>query len=182
MTLKEVTEEIVSNANLEALSIIARARDTVEEQEKKTKIEIEEYRKNVNEKTKNFLLSFEQQELANARAEARKRVLKAKQELVDEVIESTKENLVNLDKKRKTVFLEKLKKLAENEIKVERILVNKSDKALLKVKEVVEGSLMGGLIAENKDGTIRLDLSLNELIESQKQDLIVKICERLFSK
>ena len=90
----------------------------------------------------------------------------------------------------KEKLYQSLLKKAEKEIDVYAVYVNKSDfdvvksiaKSILKNKESIkEEEILGGIIAENKDGTIRVDYSFDSLLEEFRQKSLADISEKLFT-
>ena len=74
----------------------------------------------------------------------------------------------------------KLLEKAKNDIEVEKIYCNKKDLKLLKEFNAEAMDMTGGLIAENKDGTVRVDYSFDTMLQTIKENELQSINKVLF--
>jgi vacuolar-type H+-ATPase subunit E/Vma4 len=182
MSLQNVKEEIVSQASQEAEKVLDQARQDASEVSQKAKLEVSDYKKQAEENFAKMQEATERKMLAAARFDAQRLIMNSKKELVDEVIENVKKNLANLTKTDRKKFLQGLLVKAKKEIDVSVVRVNKNDTSLITGVKTSNTNISGGLIAENKEGTISVDLSVEELLETAKSDLVVELSGVLFGK
>ncbi|HLC95758.1 MAG TPA: hypothetical protein VJH97_00340 [Candidatus Nanoarchaeia archaeon] len=101
-------------------------------------------------------------------------LLAAKQKLIHEAVEKAKHQL------RATDYPVKLLQKAQAELDVARVYCNPHDAKHIKGIEVVTRDLDGGIIAENKDGTVSVDYSYTTLLDVLKGKYLAEIAEVLF--
>ncbi|MFC1754733.1 V-type ATP synthase subunit E family protein, partial [Thermoproteota archaeon] len=74
---------------------------------------------------------------------------------------------------------------AKKEIEVEYVYANRNDQKIIdRIPGVKfrEGDFSGGIIAENKDGSIRVDYSFEELLDSIEKENMQEIAAKLFGE
>ncbi|MFC1768243.1 V-type ATP synthase subunit E [Nanoarchaeota archaeon] len=176
MGLEEVRDEFLDEASREKDAIIEKANeeasqimDQAKKQEaEKKELDIENIKKSSEEN--------EMREIAAANLEVKKNLLSEEKRLIKDVLDKTKTRLSNLKANEREEIVEKLLKKAEAELEIGKILCRKDDASFFSGKyEVEETNIIGGFIAENKDGSISIDLSfdtlLNELSEKHSQEI-----------
>lgn len=171
MGLEEVKQEIldkgeneVKKSETDTLKEIKAMRQKAEElirEKKKEKAKELEFHKE----------HFKQKKEAEANAEARYLILEKKRGLIEKAIAEAKKRL----KKNEKRYLNELLAKAQKEIDVERIYCNQQLKG---VNTIVKD--INGLIAENNDGSISIDLSFDTLLSRIKDAYLKEISEVLF--
>ncbi|MFC1690794.1 V-type ATP synthase subunit E family protein [Nanoarchaeota archaeon] len=181
MGLEKVKDEILNNADKNAQSIIAEGLkeadlvlselgDKTKELEEKTQGEI-----------KNLLAAVERRDIASAKFEAKRMILDKKKELIDEAFEKAKQNIANLESGKNRQIVKDLIKKAKLELPdIKTIYANKKDKANVTGLNFREIDIIGGIIAENSDASIRVDYSFDTLLEDMKEKELQNISEMLF--
>jgi vacuolar-type H+-ATPase subunit E/Vma4 len=159
---------ITDGASKQAKAIIAEA----EEKAKERKIEAQQ-------KTKELCEQMEKKEIASGRLEAKKLLLLSRKAQIDMVFESLDLEKA-LSKAERKKILESLKKKAQGEIDVGKLYVSETDKDL--VPGARPRPIMGGLIAESKDGTTMVDYSFDTMLEEIKSKHIAEMTGILFGK
>ena len=180
MGLETVKEEILSNAKEQSNSLIAEARKEANRIMREAENKIEEMKVKSEADIKRMLDTIKRQELANAELENKKMLLEAKKEVIESVFSDTKKKLENLDDKKMEAIIKILLEKAKNEIEVAHIYCNKKDTKLLKGFSAETTEIIGGLIAENKERTIRVDYSFDTILESIKENELQSISKLLF--
>ncbi len=169
---KQEADRILKNAESEANQLISTA-------EKDSKAELERVKAELEEK----IDVIKSEKLAAAKLDAKKIVAEGKEAAVLAAIDALYEELKNFTKtKRYGDWLSRLAKEAEKELGKDIIIhVRKGHGKYLKSKKVVEDlDSVGGLIAETKDGSVRLNLTFESII-SKKEDLLrASIAKMLF--
>ena len=180
MGLEAVKEEVIRSAKTQKGSLIAEARkETVrvmDEAEKK----ILEIKEKSDAETKRVVDLIKKQELASAELENKKMLLEAKKQMIDRVFIEVQKRVDGLGSKKREEYMGKLLEKAKNDIEVEKIYCNKKDLKLLKEFNAEAMDMTGGLIAENKDGTVRVDYSFDTMLQTIKENELQSINKVLF--
>jgi len=180
MGLEKVKDEIVEKAKEQASLAVSQAKSkaghTLREAEKK----IEEYRNASLEDAKNVMVDIKRQEIARAELEAKKMFLQSKKEIIDEVMENAKKELLKSKEREMSDLISSLLNKAKNDIEIEYVYCNKMDSKFIKGCNVKEAEISGGLIAENKEQTIRVDYSFDTLFQSMRENKLQEIAQELF--
>lgn len=198
MTIKDINEKIISDAQIQADKIITQAEDKAKEIIKKGKEEADNI--------KNIILGKNNQEaslkkskiLTEANLEARKIILSEKQKIVEGAFNKALESILKLDDKDYHNFIKKL--ILDNiEKGDETIFIASSDKnkiskdfiedinKTLEVKDK-KGELklstsylpiQGGVIIGS--GKVRKNISLELLLKKVREESEIEICKYLFA-
>lgn len=127
---------------------------------------------------------IEQQETSRAEFEAKRRVLTAKRALWERLKKETLSTLEGLDDDRRRTYLEKLLEQARKDIPEGIVHVRKQDEGLLGNTRGfdVQGDLeaIGGLVVEDPQGTVSLDLRFETLLEDLWSQVLKEESKRLF--
>ncbi len=180
MGLEALKEEILNSAKEQANSLIAEARKEANRIMKEAEKKIEEMKEKSDIETKKMLDTIKRQELASAELENKKILLEAKKQIIESVFIEAKKRLENLDDKKRESYLKKLLEKAKNDIEIEYVYCNKKDTKFLKGFNVEIANIIGGLIAENKERTIRVDYSFETLLQGIKENELQNINKLLF--
>ena len=180
MGLESVKEEILNTAKEQAQSLIAEARKETNKIMKEADKKIEEMKEKSEAETKKMLDMLKRQELANAELENKKMLLEAKKQVIESVFAEVSKKLGNLEEKKREAYTKKLLERIKKDIEPAYIYCNKKDAKFLKGFNVEHINIMGGLIAENKDRTIRVDYSFEALLENIKENEIINVNKMLF--
>ncbi len=113
-------------------------------------------------------------EVARAELEAKRIALQAQREVLDEVLERAKERLLDTGSRER--LTEALVNAHQDEIREGVVLCRPGDVPLLKrlVKGEVRGELpgIGGLVVESPDGSHRVDLTFETLLDELWEDVV----------
>ena len=180
MGLETVKEEILNSAEEQANSLTAEARKEANRIMKEVEKKIEEMREKSESETKRMLDTIKRQELASAELENKKMLLEAKKQLIDSVFAEARKRLENLDDKKKEAHIKKLLEKAKNDIEISSVYCNKKDAKFVKGFNVEVADIIGGVMAENREKTIRVDYSFDTILESIKESELQNISKILF--
>lgn len=180
MGLEAVKEEILNSAKERANSIIADARKEANRILKEAEKKIEAIREKTDLETKKIMDAIKRQELSSAEFENKKMLLEAKKQVIDAVFAEVRGKLENLDDKRRESYTKKLLEKVKSDIEAEHVYCSKKDAKFIKGHKVEPVDITGGLIAENKDKTIRVDYSFETLLQSIKDSELQGISKILF--
>ena len=180
MGLENVKKEIIREAEKKAKEINAEYAGKIDSLTAKSTEEISEYRANAEQHANQLIHTTERKMLAAARFDAQRNVLDAKKVALDSVLDSVTDHFVNMKSAEKKKFLQKLLKSAKDEIDVKVVHLNKHDVKLLTGVTTKPADIAGGLIAESKDGSVSINLSVEELVAAAREKLLVELSEVLF--
>ena len=180
MGLETVKEEILSSAKSQANSLIAEARKEANKIMKEAENKIEEMKEKSEAEAKRMLDTIKRQELASAELENKKMLLEAKKQVIESVFVDSRRRLESLDDKKREAYIKKLLEKAKNDIKIATIYCNKKDAKLFKEFNVESAFIIGGLIAENKEKTVRVDYSFETISQGIQENELQNINKILF--
>ena len=180
MGLEKVKDEVLNNANKEASRIREQAdneaRRIVEESEEK----INDYRKKVSDETKSIIKTIKNREKASAELELKKLSLEAKKDLIEQVFAGVKNKIEKLSQAKRKELIKKLVEKAKNEIDVKLIYCSQKDMRFVEGFDAKEETIFGGIIAENADGSIRVDYSYDSLLQNLREKYLGDVAKILF--
>ena len=180
MGLENVKEEILNSAKEQSNSLIAEARKEASRIAKEAEKKAEEMKEKSETEIKRMLDDIKRRELANAELEIKKMLLEAKKQIIDAVFAESWKRLESLDDKKREVCIKSLAEKAKKEIEISTVFCNKKDAKFIKEFKV-ENMEMSGLIAENKEKTIRVDYSFGTMLQSIKENELQSINKILFA-
>ncbi len=181
MGLEAVKEEILNSAKEQSNSLLAEARKEANKIMREAENKIEEMKEKNDLETKKILDMIKRQELASAELENKKMILEAKKQVIENVFSEAKKKLESLDDKKREAYVKKLLEKAKSDIEVAHVYCNKRDIKFLKDFNAETAEIIGGLIAENKEKTIRVDYSFETLLQSIKENELQDINKMLFA-
>ena len=86
----------------------------------------------------------------------------------------------NLADKKPEAYIKKLLEKAKNDIEVAHVYCSKKDAKSLKELKAEAADMIGGLIAENKEKTIRVDYSFETILQGIKENELQNMSKLLF--
>jgi len=180
MGLEAVREEIIRSARKQEEELLAeargQARKILDEAEKKSW----ELKEKSDAEAKKLLDLMKKQETASADLEAKKMMLEAKKGIMDKVFEKARQKIEKTEPKKREAFMQSLLEKAKSEIGIGKIYCNKKDAKALKGYKTEHADIICGLIAENEDGTIRVDYSFDTMLQSIEERWLQEINKILF--
>lgn len=180
MGLEEVKEEILNNARDDSNKLVEEAKKEAQEITNKAKKRISDYKTKLKDDKEKLIGNLEKMKTAQARSEAKKLILDKKKELIDSVFEKTKQKLAALSDSERKKHIQTLIEKAKNEIEITTVYCNKKDKNFLQDFKCEETDIIGGVIVENKDKSIRIDYNFETLLDNTKENSLQEIAKRLF--
>lgn len=119
---------------------------------------------------------------AAAKLEAKKLALTFRKNFIDEIFSLAQERASNLPDSKKSEHIKKLLKKAGSEIDTAVVYCSKKDRKFVNNLEVIESDMLGGIIAESPDRTLRVDYSYETLLGQLKDSLLPELNRMLFSR
>jgi V/A-type H+/Na+-transporting ATPase subunit E len=182
MGLDQVKQEIQEKAEQEAAAIMREAESEADRIMQEAKEKVAEHKQQAEASTQQVLELLEKRELAAAEFDVKKALLNKKKSMIGNVMEEVKEKLSMLDDATRTSNLKKLLARAKKEIDVHYVYANIKDKSIVKALKVEykEQALVGGIITENKERTISVDYSYDQMLQEIQDKSLQNIGEKLF--
>ena len=166
--LKRHAERVIAKGEEEAERILAEAKARCDEELAKAKEGAEAILKKAKETGKRDALRLESQETSSMEIEAKKMKLVAKKEVLDSVLKASLKRLGDLSQEKRVAILGKLLVMARGEIPKGRAYCRPEDQAQVSAAGYTHAgqlSSIGGVIIENEDGSVRLDLRFETLLQ-----------------
>ncbi|MEW6035915.1 MAG: V-type ATP synthase subunit E [Candidatus Micrarchaeota archaeon] len=187
MGIERLKGSLLTEANEDAQKIVQAAEAHVAGMLEEERSRRAQMKKDAEAEVERLLGEQRNERIAWARLESKRIVAEAREDAIKSVLEEFFDELRGV---RKTPeykrFLSKAVAAAAAELGGDvTIRVVKGDKALigpLKAKVVEDLDSMGGAIVESPDGKIRVDITLETLFESRRDDIRKQIYERLFGE
>jgi V/A-type H+/Na+-transporting ATPase subunit E len=183
MGLDEVKEDIIKDAKAEVEKIVKKAQEQIKEKTLESSAEIDKISKEEIKKIKEDLELFEKRELAVINLEAKKTIFSKKKEIINSIVENAKQEIITMNEKEKKSLLKKLVDKANKEIEADTILCNKKEVKIINSITKIntqETDINGGIIVENADKSMRIDLSYDALFEEIYENKLQELAETLF--
>lgn len=179
MGLEAVKEEVIRQAKGQESALIAEARKDANRVSREAEKKVQEMQEKSDAETKKQIDSIKRQALASADMENKKMILEAKKQVIETVFKEAKTKL-EADEKKREAYVKKLIETAKKEIDVGNIYCSKKDLKFLKGLNAEPADISGGIIAENKDKTIRVDYAFETMLETIKEREMQDINKILF--
>lgn len=197
MTIKDISEKIISDAKIQADKIIAQAEDNANNITKKGKKEADNIKNIILYKNKQEASLKRSKILTEANLEAKKTILLEKQKIIEDVFNKALENILKLSDKDYHNFIKKLildnieigdetifidhsdqKKISKSFIEdINKELKSKEEKGELKLSTSYL-PIKGGVIIGS--GKIRKNISLELLLKNVREESEMQISKILF--
>ena len=180
MGLESVKEEVIRDAKEQASSMLAEARKESGKIMREAEAKAEEMKAKSEAETRKLTDTIKRQELASSELDSRKIVLDAKKQAIENVIAEARKRLETLDDRNREAYITKLLDKSKKELDVACIYCSKKDVKFVKGAETIITEMLGGVIAENREKTIRVNYSFETLLESVKETELQNISKLLF--
>jgi len=198
MTIKDISEKIISDAKIQADKIIAQAEDNANNIIKKGKKEADNIKNIILYKYNQEASLIKSKILTEANLEAKKIILSEKQKIIENVFNKALESILKLDDKDylniikkmildnietgdETIFIDRSdkKKISESFIEdINKELKSKGEKGELKLSTSYL-PIKGGVVIGS--GKIRKNISLEFLLKKIREELEIQISKDLFN-
>lgn len=170
MALDKVANEILENAKQEGDLRIQEAEKERARILQEADQKIERMRKADEKELQDALLRMRRQELSSAELESKKIVLNKRKDILNRTFDEMLEELSTMPPAEKSAFYKKILAEGTKIIPMPRVFCPKGEADLLAgisdYESLTETDMESGLILENKDGTVHLDLRFRTLLET----------------
>jgi V/A-type H+-transporting ATPase subunit E len=185
MGLEELKEEILEKANAFARKLIDEGNWEAGKIAKETDAQVRDLLEKSDLETSKLIESMERKEVSGAEFDAKKAKLDMKKEMVEKAFSNVEASLSEMPEKKREQYIRKLVEKAKKEIEVAFVYAKSDDRKIIEKMSGVKykpADITGGIIAENKDGSIRVDYSYDEMLDSIKKESMQEIAEKLFGR
>lgn len=188
MGIEKLTSSLLKDAQSEAEEIIKAAEGHVKQMKADERAKLTTLEKQAEKEVEKILKEQRNERLAWARLEAKRVVSEAREDAINNVIDAIFSSISEMRKSKEyNAFVSKNVSAAVKELGGKlTVHVAKADKNLLPklpkgCKVVADLDALGGAIIETQDGKMRVDLTLETLIELKRDELRKSISAELFS-
>ena len=182
MGLEKIKEEIMQKAASIEKQILAEAASKVKQVDASTNESLMKLESEHAQRLASEIKSLENRENAIANMESKKMLFEAKKQLIDAAYNEAFDRIKSMPRKDRTAFLAKLFDKASKEIDVHVTYANDEDKSMVNRGTIKPLKSMGGIICENKDGTIRVDYTFETLFNDIREKTMKEASKILFEK
>lgn len=202
MALRDVTAAILADARQRAEALRSEAGQEAARIAEAAARDAASYERELRAKAEQLIAAARRKALAAAEFEGRRRLLDTKKALIERAVQEAKQQLEHLPAAERRALLAALLARAAQEIDVRRVLVNARDRAaandVLKGMQrdalkgtmspaarnkritIKEHGISAGVVAENADGSVSVNLSVDELLAQIKEAELQQLGEVLF--
>ncbi len=167
---RQKAEESIESANSEAGEIMKSSSNQLREKESELRAQLQAEVDLINRR-----------EAAKAKLESKKLELTFRKDFVESIFSQAKETLSKLPEPERAIHIKKLLQKANLELKAEVVYCNKKDARCVTGCKVREAGIIGGIIAESADGSLRTDYSYEALLDQLKDSLLPELDKLLFA-
>ena len=180
MGLEQLKQEILKKAEEKAEQIIKEAKEQEKAAVKQAEKRVGEYSKSSEEEIAKLSDMIEKRAKAASELESRKMLLSAKGDITQEVFLRVSKEIAHFDSRKREVHIQKLIERARGRMEIGRIYCNRKDMKFVKGFEAAEAEIKGGIIAESKDRSVRIDESYDSILEGIRDRNLQEISKIIF--
>ncbi|MBN1386623.1 hypothetical protein JW968_06670 [Candidatus Woesearchaeota archaeon] len=181
MGLEKVKKDILEKAKKRAQDILKDAEKEAEAIRQKARSDVMDSRRRSKQEVLKVCEIMEKKELSSAEFDSKKDYLDKKKEMIDLVFAEAMAELAALKGKERKDILQKLIDRAKKKVDIGRIYANKDDLKLISGFDTEERKIDGGIIVEDREGNVTIDLTFETLLADVQERNIQKMAQSLFS-
>ncbi|MBS3119856.1 hypothetical protein J4475_03465 [Candidatus Woesearchaeota archaeon] len=180
MSLEELKKELESENQGRVREILDRARKEAKEILDKAEGQARELEEKAGRELETEKSDMERREISQQKLAAKQSLFELKKKLMEQVFSEAELQVLKMPKSDRAKALKYLVGLARKSMEVSTVYCNRDDMKQLREVESGEIKMLGGLIAENKEGTVREDYSFETLLVQVRQEEAQELAKRLF--
>ncbi|KQM12662.1 hypothetical protein AOA80_00820 [Methanomassiliicoccales archaeon RumEn M1] len=170
MALDKVANEILENAKQEGNLRIQEAEKERARILNEADLKIEKMQRADEKELQDAILRMRRQEQSSAELESKKIVLNKRKDILNRTFDEMLDELSNMPPAEKSALYKKILAEGKKIVPMPRVFCPKGEADLLAglrgCESLTETDMESGLILENKDGTVHLDLRFRTLLET----------------
>ncbi|MFH2021505.1 MAG: V-type ATP synthase subunit E family protein [archaeon] len=180
MGIEEVRKEILAGAKAEAKKLLQEG-----EKEAKALVDVADSKlknrqKELTTEATHIIEEYKVRSAAERASAERKEKLAMDKRALEEVFSDAKQKLTSMSIKKREQLLVKMLERSRKKFAFSRIYASKEDAKFLKKFNVVPHDLQGGVILENEDGSVRVDLSYASMLGAVREESLAQITKKLY--
>jgi len=180
MGLDEIRSRISENTQKEIERIIGEGNSAASKIIADTKQDLESQRAKFIEETKSLVEQLEKRAVTDSRFEVRKRILEKKKQILAQVFDAVRKELIKMPDSERESWIKKIIEKARNQIDIANVHASSRDMRFLQGYNAEEAAIIGGVIVENSDKSLRIDYSFDAMLEEVKNDTLQEVAKILF--
>lgn len=180
MGLDEVKKEIIDDANKKVDAIIEKAQAEAEAIFDQTRQKAVGEKQKADAHTSVLIEALTRREIAAAEFDARKMMLDAKKELIDASMDRARKKVASWNDAKRGSILKKLMAKAKSDLDLAIVAANPKDKKHVKGVSFESADMLAGMIGRTKDGRVSVDYSVDEMLQSIRDNELAQIGKVLF--
>ena len=183
MGLDHVKKEIIDHAEEEAKHIVGAAKEQVKKDTDASHGIADAFEAEVDAALKKELDALDKRYYASMQLLSKKVLLQKKKELLEELFQEFSASLAKMPKAEKTKILQTLVDRAKKQCAIGKIYCAAQDVSIVKgfFPAVEQKPLVGGIVAESKDGNYRFDYSFDTMLNQLQERKLQEVYALLFS-
>ena len=183
MGLEHVKQEIIDYADAEAKKIIADAKAEAKKELEHSQTLIDTFEKEVETTLKKEMTALEKKYYASMKMQAKKILFQQKKDILAEVFADARLSLQKISQEERSTMLRMLFDKANKQCTAARVYCAKQDVALVKKfsKHVLPQDMIGGLIVESQDESVRIDYTFDSLLRALEEKKLQEVAAILFA-
>ncbi len=184
MALEHVKQEIIDHAEYEAKQIIAQAKVQAKSDIEAAHEAVATFEEQVYAAQEKEKETLEKQHAAAMKMRAKRILFEKRKEILVRTYDALARKVAKLPKTAREKLLTQLFTQAKKECAIYHVYCAKADLLFVRkfVKNAQAVNILGGIIAENKDGTVRVDYSFDSMLRTLKEKNLQEVAGILFPK
>ena len=182
MGLEGVKQDLLEQASKEANTVLNKAKEESRKILDEAMNNVKELEKQFGEDIKKLRKNLEIKETASANLEAQRQLQVVKKEIIDEVFKKVKDKIAPPSDKDRQQYMQTLYERAAKEISIGTIYCNSKDQQLIDFDNSEHEDCIGGLIAVDKTGTVKIDYTYETLLEELYDKYLSDASQILFTR
>jgi len=181
--LKELKQEILRDSKRRIAEIRKEAEKEIKRIRKEAEAEVSSYKRKRDNELKAAAADLKRKYREMAELEGSKIIQEAKHKAITMLFDDIRHLFTRLKKQEREKIFSALLKRAESEIDISRVFVSEKDIGTAKNHgyKAEKADIIAGLIAENSDGTVMVNYSIDMLIDQFMQKNTAKAAKILFN-
>ena len=182
MALENVVEEILAQAESEGKEIISQGEAEVHAILDAARKQASEKVVVFNEETSRLAEDTERTEFSSLNIHFNRQALEIKKQALDKLFAQVMEKVSEISSSERSKMIEDMLEKAEKELgSIGVVWCNENDKDIVARKYKVKMlDTAGGVIAENKDGSIRVNYTFEVMLNKLKEEALNEIAKKIF--
>jgi V/A-type H+/Na+-transporting ATPase subunit E len=178
MGIDEVKKEIIDNAKTQAKQLVKEAEKEKEGLYASAETRVKAIKEKLDQEAAKAIEQYKSTVNAETQSMSKKRKLAIERDIIDEVFAKVKDELDSLSLKKRENHIRHLMEASGKEFT--KVYCSKKDAAFVKKVKPIPQDILGGVILENAEGNVRVDITYENLLEDIRQDSISELSKILF--